>query len=153
LPALVAQTGDDGHVLAHGFERLDDEREVEITADLRRLPLFLKRPVREVHETQTRTGLGGGLRERRACRNHRIEQRKRDGCAGAFQNLTTRNMFAGQERHTRAPRSGTQYLVLGAWSVLSPWSVPGAWSLVRGPRTTDGRRTKDRPGTKHQVLS
>ena len=39
LPTLVAQTADHGHVVAHGFERLEDEREVEIAADLRRLSI------------------------------------------------------------------------------------------------------------------
>ena len=43
-PSLVAQTADDGHVLAHGFERLENEREVEIATGLRRRPFVLSAP-------------------------------------------------------------------------------------------------------------
>src|SRR6185503_17523217 len=56
LTALVAQTADDGHVLAERFERLNDERELEVAACLRRLPLILERAVREVDEAEARGG-------------------------------------------------------------------------------------------------
>ena len=87
FPALVAQTADDGHVLAHRFQRLEDERKIEIAAGLRRLPFVLQRAMREVHEAQARAGCGGRLRQRRSCRDHRVQQRQRDRRAGAFEHL------------------------------------------------------------------
>ena len=56
LPALVAQTADDGDVLAQRFQRLEDERELEIAAGLVRLPFVLERAVRKVDEAQARAG-------------------------------------------------------------------------------------------------
>ena len=85
LAALVAQTADDGHVVAERFERLEDEREVEIAAGLRRRPLLLERAVREVDEAQARTRCRDRLRQRRSCRDHGIQQRERDGRTGAFE--------------------------------------------------------------------
>src|SRR5262250_1235891 len=55
LTALVAQPGDNGDVLAERLQRLDDERKVEVAANLLRLPLVLKRALWKVHEAQART--------------------------------------------------------------------------------------------------
>ena len=85
FPALVAQTADDGHVLAQRFQRLEDERKLEIAAGPRRRPFVLERAMGEVDEAQARAGCGGGLRQRRSCRDHGIQQRQRDGRAGAFE--------------------------------------------------------------------
>src|SRR5262245_11229480 len=74
LTALVAQTADHGHVLAHRFERLEDERKLEVPADFRGLPLVLQRAVREVDEPQTRVRSGDRLRQRGSCRDHGIQQ-------------------------------------------------------------------------------
>jgi len=54
LTTLVAQTADDGHVLAERFERLNDEREIEVATGLGRLPLILQRAMREIHEAEAR---------------------------------------------------------------------------------------------------
>src|SRR3954466_2173858 len=84
LPSLVAQATDDRHVLAERLERLEDEGEVEIATGSGRLPFVLERTVREVYEAQTRTHRGG-LRERRSCRDHCVQQRERDGRAGPLE--------------------------------------------------------------------
>ena len=129
FPALVAQTADDGHVLAQGFQGLEDERKIEIAAGPRRRPFLLERAVGKVHEAQTRAGCGDGLRQRRSCRDHRIQQRERDGRAGPLENLAPRQMFSRQERHDScSTRCSAWCLVLGASSVLSTLSV-------RGPRS------------------
>src|SRR5262245_12395231 len=86
LTALVAQTADDGHVLAEWLERLNDEWELEVAAGLRRLPLILQRAVREVDEAKARGRRREGLRECRSGRDHRVQQWKRDRCTGAFEN-------------------------------------------------------------------
>ena len=52
---------------------------------VRRRPFVLERAVREVHEAQARAGCRGRLRQRRSCRDHRIQQRQRDGRAGALE--------------------------------------------------------------------
>src|SRR4030095_8256860 len=88
FPALVAQAADDGHVLAQRFQRIEDERKVEVAPRLLRLPLVLKRAQREIDETQTRTGSCDRLRQRRSRGDHRIEQRERDGGACALENRT-----------------------------------------------------------------
>ena len=97
LAALVAQAADHRHVVAHRFQRLEDEREVEVAAGARRRPLILHRAVREVDEAQARRGGRGGLRQRRAGRDHGVQQRQRDGRAGALQDGAPRQMLAGQE--------------------------------------------------------
>src|SRR6187455_1367326 len=85
LAALVAQTADDGHMLAHRFERLEDERKLEVPADLRWLPLVLQCAMREVDEPKTRARGGDRLRQRGSCRDHGIQQRESYRGASALQ--------------------------------------------------------------------
>ena len=73
--AFVTETADHGQVLTQRLEGLQDKWKVEITADLLRLPFILEGAMRKVDEAQPGRGSGGGLGQRRTCRNHRIQQR------------------------------------------------------------------------------
>ena len=84
-------------VPAQRFQRLEDERKVEIAAGPGRRPFVLQRAMREVHESQARTGKSGGLCQCRPCRDHGIQQREREGCAGAFEDGAPRQMLSTQE--------------------------------------------------------
>ena len=57
------------------------------------VPFVLERAVGEVDEAQSRTGRGDRLRERRSRRDHRIQQRERDGRAGSLEDFTPRQNF------------------------------------------------------------
>ena len=61
-----------------------------------RLPLVLQRAVREVDEAEPRGGRRGRLGERRAGRDHRVQERQRDRRAGALEHRAARKMLAGQ---------------------------------------------------------
>jgi hypothetical protein len=97
LSTLVAQTADHGDVLAQRFQRLEDERKLEIAAGLRRRPVFLERAMGEVHEAQARARSRDGLRQRRASRDHGVEQRERDRRAGALEHGAPRQVLLRQK--------------------------------------------------------
>jgi hypothetical protein len=102
--ALVPQTADDGHVVTVWFERLEDVREIEIPSGFRRRPFLLKRAVREVHEPEAWARRRGGLRQRRPCRDHGVQQRERNGRTGALQDLAPREMLL-EQKHDYSPPS------------------------------------------------
>jgi len=104
LARLVAQPTHDRDVIAQRLERLQDERKVGVLTDDLRLPLVLQRAVREVDEAEPRGRRGGRLGERRAGRDHRVEERQRDRRTGALEHGAPGKMLAGQE-HGCAPIS------------------------------------------------
>ena len=88
---------DDGLVL-DVLERLQDVRQlVGQRTLLLRLPVAGRHSVREedAHEAALRSG--GGLRERRGRRNHRLEQRQRQRHAGAAEKRPAPNVFFGDD--------------------------------------------------------
>jgi hypothetical protein len=82
---LVLETADDRHLLLERFQRLEHGTELERLALGGRRPLRHDRAVRQVDEPHVHLGGGGGLRERRAGRNHRVQERQRDRRAHAAQ--------------------------------------------------------------------
>src|SRR5262245_52504305 len=97
LATFVAQTAHDGDVVAVRLEGLDDVRELEIAADLLRLPFVLKRAMRKVDEAQSQASCCSRLGHCRTCRNHRIQQGQGDRGAGAFQQRAAGQVFFRQK--------------------------------------------------------
>ena len=62
-----------------------------------RRPLLHDGAVRQVEKPHARLRRGGGLRQRRQRRNHRVEQRQADGDAGAAKERSTREVFLRDE--------------------------------------------------------
>ena len=93
LAGLVVEAADDGQLLLERLERLEDRRQLEVRALGRRRPLLHDRAVREVDEAHARLRRRGGLRQRGARRNHRVQQRQADRDARAAQNVRRDRCF------------------------------------------------------------
>src|SRR5678815_3646939 len=93
----MAEAADDVHVVAEGFERLEDRGELEAGAGRGWRPFVIDRAVRDVDESESRQWLRGGLREQRAGGNHRVEQRQGEGGAHATQEGATGQALLGYE--------------------------------------------------------
>src|SRR5262245_11371935 len=89
FPALVAETADHRQVFTQRFERLQDEWEVDIMADLLGLPFSWKSTVRGGDETQAQRRGCGGLGESCTCWDHCVEQREAYRRAYAFEHCSS----------------------------------------------------------------
>ena len=91
---LMAEPGHDVHPIAKGFERLQDRRELEPAANGGGRPLVHDRAVGHVHEAQTRPARRGRLRQQRARRHHRVEERQREAHAEPLQERSPVEVFS-----------------------------------------------------------
>ena len=101
----VRKIADDAELIAKRRERLQDLGELEVLARFRRRPLVHRRAVRDVDAAQTALRPGCGLSERGARGNHRVQQRQREGGAGAAKQRAARQMFLRDEHAVPSARS------------------------------------------------
>ncbi len=85
LGGAIAQAADDRHVLAVGLERREDLGQREVAPLPVRRPLAHDRAMGEVEETEQGLRRGRGLRERRARRDHGVQEGQRDADARALE--------------------------------------------------------------------
>ena len=99
LRRAIAQTTDNGQLLAERFERFKDGREFIAFAFGRRCPAIHDRAMRKINEAHAHTGTGCrcSLSQGGACRDHGIEQRQRDRQSGSPEKGATRQVFAGDK--------------------------------------------------------
>jgi hypothetical protein len=94
---LVLEAADDRQLTLERLERLEDRRQLEGGALAGRRPLLHDRAVRQVQEPHARLRRGGCLREQRARRHHRVEERQADGDADTPQERPPGEMPPGDE--------------------------------------------------------
>ncbi len=103
--ALFSRLANDVTSVLVLLERLENGAEFEIRAGTARgpaihvLPMLRvphDRAVGHIEEARPQLRRGGGLRERGAGRDHRIEQRQSDGDARALEQRPARKMLSGQ---------------------------------------------------------
>ena len=130
----MAEARDDVHVVAERLERLEDGRELEVGAFLRRRPAVHDRAVRQVDEAEPRRRIRRRLREQRARRHHRVEQRQRERGSDALEERPAIKMLSGDEHAS----SRTQNPLLTSNFSLLTFFRNGVLRTM--PRTIDEKR-------------
>src|SRR6185503_1937114 len=103
------QIADDDHLTLERLERLQHGRELEVRTRSRRSPRRHVRAVRDVDEAKARRTLCRGLRERRCCRHHRIEQWECETGTHSPKKRATWQRDLGDEHMSSGPAEAGHY--------------------------------------------
>jgi hypothetical protein len=95
--AFGVEAGDDVEVRAETFERLQDDRQLEVGADFLRHPDVHDRAVRDVDRAEAQRPGGRCLGQRRVRGHHRIEQGQGNRGSDAFQDRAAGQVLLAAE--------------------------------------------------------